>query len=256
MKKKIHAIILLLSLSCCVHAQKVWTEGTSWEIVYKDGTPSLIQTLEAPVVLDGKEYLPLTERYAGSEEKTTVAYVRCEGDDEMVYVRYVNPNTGVIDDETVLYDFATWFEYGATIRYGMVDGSSKEVFLDPTDGDIIYYYGVLEEGDIIPEYNGLAYKLGYMGGVLNLFLGRDVIYSLDGDAGEESQPTGGNSGPKPKPTNVSHTIFKPNGCQGIVYSSLPKVSVEQNHTYYNINGTLSTMPNHGIIIINNKKVLK
>lgn len=192
----IRLLLLFFSVfSVSAFAQNVWTEGTTWEVYLKDNfySPTLYELCRAEVI-DGMVYYPLV---ADNNEyrHDTLAWVRAEGDDELVYARRYRTSP----EEQLVYDFTKKYEPGDTLRYGNEDGHIFEVYIDTLLSPIEYYYDVIEEGDCLPVWSGIIYKIGYLEGPLGLF----VVF--DTAPGEEF------NGNKPKPTNVSHVLFRRKG---------------------------------------------
>lgn len=191
----IRLLLLFFSVfSVSAFAQNVWTEGTTWEVYLKDNdSPTLYELCEAEVI-DGMVYYPLV---ADNNEyrHDTLAWVRAEGDDELVYARSFRNSSR----DLLVYDFTKEYAPGDTIRYGDMSGRIFEVCIDTLLSPIEYYYDVIEEGDCLPLWSGIIYKIGYLEGPLGLF------------RVDQASPGEENDGNKPKTTNVSHVLFKRKG---------------------------------------------
>ncbi len=227
--KRIALFLLQFSfLMAMVHAQQVWTEGTQWEVEYNDGTPRTVFELISPVEIGGISYFPLIAKQ--SEQCDTLGYIRSERGDTLVYCRVYFPGMERLSDDLPLYDFSKSFEYGDIIRYGTLDGIAFEM-IDAEEECLDYYYNVLEEGDCLPSWKGLVYKIGYLEGPMVLFYkGIDM--------------TGPNSNQKrPKPTNVSHTLFtskKKRQAQFDLSNDIQRIEVRNgSKTFYTLEGTSS-----------------
>ena len=202
MKRITLFLLHFLFLMAMVHAQQVWTEGTQWEVEYNDGTPRTVFELISPVEIGGISYFPLIAKQ--SEQCDTLGFIRSERGDTLVYCRvYDIDDPYYLFDDFLLYDFSKSFEYGDTIRFGHV-GFIKEELIDEEDGTLDYYYNVLEDGDILPSWNGLVYKLGYLEGPFGLFFS-NLSSKYPPDPDSETGLKGLVLHPKPK--NVSHTLF-------------------------------------------------
>lgn len=220
----------LLSL----RAQQVWTAGTVWEVnreepyisssgEIKTTLRTFVYTLEEAVDIEGTPYFPLTKFESGLDSAYTVAYIRAERGDSLVYVRLAKgvaagnrANSFGAGDEMLLYDFTKRFEYGDVITYGTELGP-QTTKVDRQYGTLDYYYDVIEEGDCLPAWGSLIYKIGAFDGPLGLFFS-EVMGGLDPD--EKPEPTDGESD-KPKSSNVSHTLFKRKGGGGCVIVPTP-----------------------------------
>ena len=133
-----------------------------------------------------------------------MGFIRSERGDTLVYCRvYDIDEPYYLFNDFLLYDFSKSFEYGDTIRFGHV-GFIKEELIDEEDGTLDYYYNVLEDGDTLPSWNGLVYKLGYLEGPFGLFFSElSAKYPPDPDSATGSVVLLRH----PKPQNVSHTLF-------------------------------------------------
>ncbi len=244
--------ILLLQFSfliAMVHAQQVWTEGTQWEVEYSDGTPRTVFELISSVEIDGISYFPLIAKQ--SEQCDTLGYIRSERGDTLVYCRVYFPGMERLSDDLPLYDFSKSFEYGDIIRYGTLDGIAFEM-IDAEEECLDYYYNVLEEGDCLPSWKGLVYKIGYLEGPMVLFFNNIESTTV--------------SSKRPKPTNVSHTLFtskKKRQAQFDLSNDIQRIEVRNGSTiFYTLEGTSrSNHPttirrgNYIIYIYNGKKLL-
>lgn len=231
------------------HAQQVWTEGTFWEIEYSEesGMPDIRYELEASVTINDTLYYPLrstTETSSGID-----AYIRSERGDSLVFVR--TPRYG----DCLLYDFTTRFEDGCTILFGEL-GYIGYFWVNETDSTHLeYYYDVIEEGDTLPCWNGLIYKLGHIEGPLALFY-MSSDSAEEGDSGMPAEDEGSNH---PKSTNVSHILF---GTKGGKYSSLNPSSVMEviavapdTDAEYLLSGIVADGRSNTIIIYRGRKYI-
>lgn len=229
-----------------LHAQQVWTVGSCWEVEYtaQSGQGTVVYTLEDAVDLEGIAYFPLTESSPASEKKETLAFIRAERGDTLVFVRYSIGSS--IGKEQLLYDFSKSFEYGDVITYGTMDGP-RQMLVDPDLGTLDYYYDVLEEGDCLPAWGSLIYKLGCIDGPLALYLSGNG-YDGDVDPTDPIDPVdpvdpGTTEEDKPKSSNVSHTLFKRKGGGGCMIVPTPDgIRViefdEEPSAYYDLSGRI------------------
>ena len=223
--KRYSIIALLTILSSSLFAQDVWTEGTTWDVEYTQdsGLSHTLFTLMKAMDIEGIPYYPLTASTA--EGCDTIAYIRSERGDSLVYARVIF--NGDLLQESLLYDFTKSFEYGDIIRYSTLEGSFKEYISQETP--ITYLCDVIEEGDCLPMWNGIVYKIGHIDGPLGLFFTEP-----------ESEASGST---KPKPTNVSHILFGTRkGSAKVLYSLLGTNVVDKTlmptntSIIYNLNG--------------------
>ena len=231
-------LIALVSAVLPLQAQEVWKEGTQWTVSYITGE-TYTYTLEAPEEIDGVTYLPLTWDFH------TLGYVRAERGDTLVYARIVTYNG--LSDEFLLYDFGT-FEPGTQIQYSVADSMCHEIYLCAETIDaagLTYYPDVITEGDLLPCYDGILFKLGCLGGPFELV--EECI-----DLGEWST---GND--KPKRKNISHTVLRLNGrnvqidCSGIMTPTRPSAAA---HGLYDLSGRrLPVVPQRGLYIQDGQK---
>lgn len=246
---KLSFAIAIVCFFYCIstHAQQVWTEGTVWD-TYAD-QHHVVHTLGSPVIIEGIEYLPYITEYDNEEPKTE-AYVRSERGDSLVFIRS-NANGHLSDKECLLYDFTKSFEYGDTIRYGLYSlegGYVMEEIIDEEKNELIYYQDILEEGDALPCWMGLLYKIGYMGGPLTLFM--------------STQNNSSEGGTRPNASNLSHMVFSTKGGHKFEYfpSSIELILVDdalnKDNVYYAANGRkLQEKPVRGIYIHRGKKYI-
>lgn len=219
------SFLSLLSL----HAQQVWTAGTVWEVSKEERyttngeihtiTHTIAYTLEDAVEIEGAPYFPLSMVDDFYHFTDIIAYIRAERGDSLVYVRLALHNSTTPNragEEMLLYDFTKRFDYGDVITYGTEDGP-ETTKVDRQYGTLDYYYDVIEEGDCLPAWGSLIYKIGAIDGPLGLFFSGDVS-GLDPD--ENPEPTDGESD-KPKSSNVSHTLFKRKGGGGCMIVPAP-----------------------------------
>lgn len=243
---------MLCFIALCSNAQQVWTEGTVWDVI-DDVNNHWIYTLGSPVDVEGTEYMPLLV----SDDDglvTTEAYIRSERGDSLVYIRHKWAAGGKLaENECLLYDFTKSYEYGDIIRYGVINSDSTggdvvyEV-IDENEDELVYYYDVLEEGDIIPNWKGLIYKIGYIQGIFPLF------YSP-----KENEATGEG---RPNPSNLSHLVFTTKGGHHLehVPDSLELIQVDdiltEDEAYYAADGRkLQDKPVRGMYIHKGKKYI-
>lgn len=231
-----------LFLIAMVHAQQVWTEGTQWDVEYNDGTPHTVFELISSVEIDGISYFPLIAKQ--SEQCDTLGFIRSERGDTLVYCRVYYPGMQSLSEDLPLYDFSKSFEYGDTIRYGTLDGIVFEV-IDEEEDCLDYYYNVLEEGDCLPSWKGLVYKVGYLEGPMVLFFNNIETTNV--------------SNKRPKPTNVSHTLFstkKKRQSQFDLSNDIQRIEVRNgSKTFYTLDGTNSRFNGFHIIIYDGKKYI-
>lgn len=231
-------LIALVSAVLPLQAQEVWKEGTQWTVSYITGE-TYTYTLEAPEEIDGVTYLPLVWDFH------TLGYVRAERGDTLVYARITTANGP--SDEFLLYNFGT-FEPGTQIQYSVADSMCHEIYLCAEIIDtagLSYYPDVITEGDLLPCYDGILFKLGCQGGPFELV--EECI-----DLGEWST---GND--KPKRKNISHTVLRLNGrnvqidCSGIVTPTRPSAAA---HGLYDLSGRrLPVVPQRGLYIQDGQK---
>lgn len=178
---------------------QLWTEGSEWEVFFEPepGPDGTLQEKSVRYRLGRAEngYMPLDKaEYTNGIEGDTIliGYIRNEMD-TMVYVRPILDD-GTVGEERMLYDFSTAFEYGGTIRYGLQDGSVGEEYIDWQKDSLQYY---IYNGDmlLLPSWNGIIYRYGYIGGPMELFQCNQAP----------------NKKRLPKATNISHVIFSSKG---------------------------------------------
>lgn len=198
MKRILFTLFCLTSL--LLQASNIWEEGSQWDVNYTvEGEHSSI-TDSVKVTY---RLLHADNNYMALEKTVTVnqvmetcdiqGYIRNEGD-TLIYVRPVLDN-GSIGDECLLFDFCVPYEYGDTIRYGIMGGEVKELFIDWQEDTMDYYMMNDEDTHCLPAWKGIIYQYGYIGGPMDLFL-------LEAAPGKTKQP---------KPTNISHVIFSTKG---------------------------------------------
>lgn len=198
---------VLFTLFCLtailLQAGSIWEEGSQWDIYYSYDPVSIddsIDVVEYKVTFrllhadDGYMALEKTITYEGEIVSTQVQGLIRNDNDKMIYVRPVSDN-GSIGDECLLYDFSKPFEYGDTIRYGVMRGEIKKEVIDWQEDTLDYY--MLNNGDThcLPAWKGIIYQYGYIEGPMDLFL----LHAAPGKTD------------KPKPTNISHVIFSTKG---------------------------------------------
>ena len=197
--------LLLFTLLCLTallsHAGSIWEEGSQWDVYYQhDSTGSteegddMVMTYRLLHADDGYMALEETVTRRGEIVSTHVqGLIRNDGD-SFIYVRPALDN-GTFGEECLLYDFSEPFEYGNTVRYGVMGGEVKELFIDWQEDTLDYY--MYNDGDMhcLPAWKGIVYQYGYIGGPMELFLLRVAPGKTK----------------KPKPTNISHVIFSSKG---------------------------------------------
>jgi len=197
--------LLLFTLFCLTallcHAGSIWEEGSQWDVYYQhDSTGSteegddMVMTYRLLHADDGYMALEETVTSRGEIVSTHVqGLIRNDGD-SFIYVRPALDN-GTFGEECLLYDFSEPFEYGNTVRYGVMGGEVMELFIDWQEDTLDYY--MLNDGDMhcLPAWKGIVYQYGYIGGPMELFLLRVAPGKTK----------------KPKPTNISHVIFSSKG---------------------------------------------
>ena len=244
MKKYLFVILSLVAVSAM--AQDVWTEGTTWEISYTKEDHPVLTTYEltSSVEIDGTSYYPLTTTTDGV--RNIVAYIRSERGDSLVYSRVVGSG-GYLYPDMLLFDFTKSFEYGDSFRYGTEFGIDQMYISN--DYPIEYIHNVIKEGDSLPIWNDIIYKLGPTQGPLGLFF-------------EDVSSTGNN--PKPKTTNVSHILF---GTRKGAHAEIdfdPATGIIRRITFidkdkhiYDLQGRrLYSIPEKGFYILNGKRYIK
>ena len=198
---------LLFTLFCLTallsQAGSIWEEGSQWDVHYEYGTVG--DSSETATIIVTYRLLSADNGYLALEEtiieqgeivsSKIQGYIRNDGD-SLIYVRPVMDN-GNIGDECLLYDFSEPFEYGNTVRYGVMGNKVEHEFIDWQEDTLEYY--MMNNGDThcLPAWKGIIYQYGYIGGPMDLFLHR---------ATPGTKPK-----PKPKPTNISHVIFSTKG---------------------------------------------
>ena len=216
-------ILLLLFLPMTLSAQDVWTEGTEWVVTYSDGDVHTY-TLSGTTTIDGMAYLNMMDDH----QEEPIGYVRAEHGDTVVYARAIIDQ--ITTGEFLLYDFGD-FEPGSTFRYSFYDYDNKLIrtpSIEIEADSVTYIHDVIDEGDILPccfnvvfkvridghratmkdDYQILqdvVFKLGYMGGPMDLFYGGITIEKILDAEG---------TAPTPRTRNVSHIVFRPKGRKG------------------------------------------
>ena len=248
---KRYFLLLLSSLltSMSLHAQDVWCEGTRWDIEYltNEKTVTISFELKGHTVLDDVDYLNLYDL----TDDHIIGYVRSERGDTLVYARLCNDS---ISDELLLYDFSS-FEPGSYFHYSSIDSSYNDtiphVILQTdtiTAEGLTYYHDVIAEGDILPCWNNVLFKIGCLDGPMAYLY--DALAMFEGAEGTSS---------KPKRRNVSHTVLQlagrevkltPNGIDAIRKSSQPMGEC------YDLKGIRVCSPQKGVYIINGKKYVR
>ncbi|MCR5434172.1 MAG: serpin family protein, partial [Bacteroidaceae bacterium] len=128
--------------------------------------------------------------------------------DSLVYARGLDGSK--VMDEALLYDFRKSFEYGDEFHYAS-SSQAASVTLSRQTARIVYYRDILNEGEELPAWDNVVYKVGFLGNPMALY------YQL----GSKFFP-GINYAPRVKPsnTNVSHIVFRPGGGRAKVLYSM------------------------------------
>ena len=253
MKRYLILLLSALLMSMSLHAQDVWREGTRWEVECMEDESDLqtflylIFELKGHTVIDGVDYLNLID----VNEDCTIGYVRTERGDTVVYARLCEDGTS---DEFLLYDFGT-FEPDTYFHYSVWNNTDNDAIPHiTTETDTItaesltYYHDVIADGDILPCWNDVLFKVGCLDGPMA------YVYN---PIPESEIPTYGEK--KPKRRNVSHTVLQLAGREvtltpnGIIAIHTPYPSVCECH---NLMGMRVKPLHKGIYIINGKKYLK
>lgn len=249
MKRYLILLLSVLLMSVSVYAQDVWREGTRWEVecLDEETVVDFIFELSGHTTIDGVDYLNLID----VKEGLTIGYVRSERGDTVVYARLCKNG---ISDEFVLYDFGT-FEPGSHFHYSLLDSTYNDtIVVISTKTDTItaegltYHHDVIVEGDILPCWNNVLFKVGCLDGPM-AYLYDPLIVS----------PIGTEATEKPKRRNVSHTVLQLAGRSvtltpdGIIAIQKTPLSVNECH---NLMGMRVKPFQKGIYIINGKKHLK
>ena len=249
MKRYLILLLSALLMSVSIPAQEVWREGTRWEVECYDeeNVVHLIFELKGHTVLDGVDYLNLIDVNKGS----TIGFVRSERGDTLVYARLC---AETITDEFVLYDFST-FEPGGYFHYSQWDGTYNDTIpLLSTETDTIkaenltYYHDVIKEGDILPCWNNILFKVGCIDGPMA------YLYDPLSELPSQTEATS-----KPKRRNVSHTVLQLAGRE-VTLTPSGIIAIQTHHSptteCYNLMGIRVIPVQKGIYIINGKKYLK
>ena len=252
MKRYLILLLSALLMLMGLHAQDVWREGTRWEVECLDEGMVLHFTFElrGHTVLDGVDYLNLNDVNQGR----TIGYIRSERGDTLVYARLCEVD---LSDEFLLYDFGT-FEPDTYFHYSIRDSINDDpIPLFTTETDTItaegltYYHDVIAEGDILPCWNNVLFKVGCLDG--------PMAYVYDSTEDSDSIPTYEHGGKKPKRRNVSHTVLQLAGREvtltpdGIFVIRASHPTLNECH---NLMGMRVKPLQKGIYIIHGKKYLK
>lgn len=200
MKRLLFTLFCLMSL--LLHASSVWEEGSQWDVYYtvEGDSAGSVTTDEVMVTY---RLLPADDNYLALEKTLTInnmmqssyvqGLIRIENEN-LVFVRPALDD-GSFGNECLLYDFRKPFEYDSTLRYGVMGGEIRELYIDWQEDSLDYY--MMNNGDThcLPAWKGIIYQYGYIGGPMDLFL-------LEAAPGKTSRP---------KPTNISHVIFSTKG---------------------------------------------
>ena len=204
MRRLLFTIICLTSL--LLNAGSIWEEGSQWDVNYiyypagAEGNDTVTVTYRLLHADDIYMALEKTVTFKGEVESVQVQGLIRNEDDKMIYVRPALED-GSFGEECLLYDFSEPYEYGDTVRYGVMGGEVKEEFIDWQVDTLDYY--MMNNGDThcLPAWKGIIYKYGYIGGPMDLFL-------LEAAPGKTN---------KPKPSNISHVIFSTKGGHKTIY---------------------------------------
>ena len=203
MKRTLFTLLCLISLLVQAHASSIWEAGSQWDVYYTYAPTGAEDSIEVVEYKFTYRLLPADDNYMALEQTFTNAdgeaftevqgYIRNDHD-RVIYVRPVLED-GSIGDECLLYDFSEPFEYGGTVKYGVMGGEVKELSIDWQEDCLDYY--MMNNGDThcLPAWKGIIYKYGYIGGPMDLFL-------MHASPGKTKHP---------KPTNISHVIFSTKG---------------------------------------------
>ena len=203
MKRTIFTLLCLISLLVQAHASSIWEAGSQWDVYYTYAPTGVEDSIEVVEYKFTYRLLPADDNYMALEQTFTNAdgevftevqgYIRNDHD-RVIYVRPVLED-GSIGDECLLYDFSEPFEYGGTVKYGVMGGEVKELSIDWQEDCLDYY--MMNNGDThcLPAWKGIIYQYGYIGGPMDLFL-------MHASPGKTKHP---------KPTNISHVIFSTKG---------------------------------------------
>ncbi len=191
--RKTITLFAFMASTFCLLAQQVWREGTSWEVHYDDASVETF-ALQGTTVIQNVAYLNLVR-----SDKSLVGYIRSERGDSLVYARGLDGSK--VMDEALLYDFRKSFEYGDEFRYAS-SSQVASVKLSRQTARIVYYRNILNEGEELPAWDNVVYKVGFLGNPMGLYY----------QSGSEFFP-GINYAQRVKPsnTNVSHIVFRPGG---------------------------------------------
>ena len=191
--RKTITLFAFMASTFCLLAQQVWREGTSWEVHYDDASVETF-ALQGTTEIQNTMYLNLMR-----SDKSLVGYIRAERGDSLVYARGIKGNQ--VLDESLLYDFRKSFEYGDEFHYAS-SSQAASVTLSRQTARIVYYRDILNEGEELPAWDNVVYKVGFLGNPMGLYY----------QSGSEFFP-GINYAQRVKPsnTNVSHIVFRPGG---------------------------------------------
>lgn len=240
MKKILFLLAFLITLH--LHAQDVWKEGTQWVVTYENDSVATF-VLDGHCTINGVDYLKLN--YMASF-LTPIGYIRTERCDTMVYARAYSYMTG-ITEEFVLYDFGT-FEPGTTLQYSETDSTTHAITLRSViiNADSVnYYHDVIEDGDILPCYKDIIFKVGHLGGPLYL-IDRSMNLPFWRDD-------------KPKRKNISHTVLKLNDDRTVelLPSGIATIKADAyKGQCYNLQGIRVNYLQKGVYNLNGKKYIK
>ena len=197
---------ILFTLFCLttllLPASGIWEEGSQWNVYYTVEGDSAGTGTSSEVMVTYR-LLPDDDNYLALEKTVTInnvpqssyvqGLIRIENDN-LIFVRPALDD-GSFGAECLLYDFRKPFEYDSTMRYGVMGGEIRELYIDWQEDSLDYY--MMNNGDThcLPAWKGIIYQYGYIGGPMDLFL-------LEAAPGKTNRP---------KPTNISHVIFSTKG---------------------------------------------
>ena len=236
---KQYLFLLALIATFPLHAQDVWKEGTQWEVTFENDSV-VTYALYGHTSFAGVEYLNLITLGFPS----LPSYVRAERGDTVVYARaYIS---GELSEEFVLYDFGS-FDPGTNLQYSETDTVTHALTLQSViiDADSLsYYHDVIEDGDILPCYKDIVFKVGHLGGPMYLI--DNYMPHWGGDV-------------KPKRKNISHTVLKLTNERMVDLSPvgiMPIKAAPPDGPCYNLQGMHVITPQKGVFILNGKKYVK
>lgn len=169
---------------------RIWREGSTWE--YYDEEGNLVETYTLGAYAKNFDryhyYMPLIKNMGSIE-----GFIRTERGDSLVYACGWSAS-GDLLPEVLLYDFTKSYESGDVMRLGAAKSMSGNLGVDElriessNDVPLTFFYNVFEEGDHVPQWNGVIYKIGCLEGPMAYYYGQ---------TGKK----------KPSAKNLSHLIF-------------------------------------------------